>query len=278
LAKEKILKYEGYDISESLALSTGGGIEDWENISKSHVEMYRKYTPLDPDDFVLEVGCGMGRDAIELSKILSKEGKYVGFDIMKSSIEWANENIAKKHKNFKFYYYDIESPIHNSSGSIKTTDIRLPAKASSVDRIFLHSVFTHMFERDILHYLKEFNRVLKSDGLVLASFFIIDEPALRSLRSGRAIKNRHPLSFEHKLNAGCYVNDPDYPEGAVGFTPKKLKQMLRKSGLGIAGGHVHRGAWSGLKGSTGQDVLILGKQSRLDGFLQYAQPMKFTNR
>jgi SAM-dependent methyltransferase len=273
-----MFQYDGYEIPENLVILTGGGTDDWDNISKYHVEMYRKYTPINPDDSILEVGSGVGRDAIQLTKILSEKGKYVGFDIIKPSIDWCKQNITKKYKNFKFYYYDIESQIHNSGGKITTTDIKLPAKDGSVDRIFLHSVFTHMFEKDIQHYLKEFNRVLKKDGLVIASFFVMDESALQSLEKGKSNGGRHPLSFKHKLNKHCYINDTTYPEGAVGYTPKKIRSMLKRANLGIHGRYAHRGAWSGLKGNNGQDILILEKTSTPEALFQSARPLEFTER
>ena len=269
---------DGYSIPVDLVILTGGGTDDWKSISDNHVEMYRKYAPLQPDHAVLEVGCGVGRDAISLTKILTSKGTYVGFDIIKPSIDWCKQNITKKHKNFSFHYSDINSQIHNSGGKIKTTDIRLPAKDSSIDRIFLHSVFTHMFEKDIIHYLKEFNRVLKPDGLVVASFFVIDEPAFQSLRKGNSKGHRHPLSFTHKLNKDCYINDKDYPEGAVGFTPRKMRSMLRQANLGIHGRFVHRGVWSGLPGANGQDILILEKVSRAESLFQNSRPFEFTDR
>lgn len=276
---QKNLSYMGYSIPEDLVYLTGGGPDDWEKISKYHLEMYRRYTPINPDDTILEVGCGVGRDAIELTQILNNNGRYVGFDIIKPSIEWCSSNITPKHPNFNFHYYDINSQIHNSGGSIKTTDVVLPAKTGTVDRIFLHSVFTHMFEADIIHYLKEFNRVLKPDGLVLASFFILDEESLKRAHSGKGKKHRHPLTFEHPYGKDTYVNDTEYPEGAIGFSPNKVRSMLNKSGLMVHGGFAHRGSWSGIKdASNGQDILILQKASRRERIAQFSKPFKFTNR
>lgn len=279
MAKTKMFKYGSYSIPEDLVIATGGGTDDWERISQYHVEMYRKYTPLNPDDFVLEVGCGVGRDAIQLANILSDKGKYVGFDIIKPSIDWCKQNITKKHKNFTFHYYDIKSQIHNSEGTITTRDIKLPAKDGTVDRIFLHSVFTHMYEKDIIHYLKEFRRVLKPDGLVIASFFVLDDKALDLASKGKGKKHRHPLSFEYKYGKGTYINDKDYPEGAIGFTPKKLQSILRKGGISIHGGFVHRGGWSGIKeASNGQDILILSKATKRERIAQLSHPLQFTAR
>lgn len=278
MKQDKLFSVDGYKIPVDLVMLTGGGTDDWATISGYHLEMYRKYTPVNADDFILEVGSGVGRDAIQLTKILSSKGKYIGFDIIKASIEWSQQNITKRHPNFKFLYYDINSQIHNSGGSITTSDIKLPAKDGTVDRIFLHSVFTHMFEKDIVHYLKEFSRVLKPDGLVLASFFIIDSAALDSLERGKSKGHRHALSFKHKLGKYCYINDTDFPEGAVGYTPKKVRSMLKRAGLGVHGKFAHRGHWSGLKGSSGQDLLILEKLSRSESLLQNSKPLVFTER
>jgi ubiquinone/menaquinone biosynthesis C-methylase UbiE len=44
-------------------------------------------------------------------------------------------------------------------------DFTLPVPDKSVDRIALGSVFTHLFEREIVHYMREIGRVLKPNGL-----------------------------------------------------------------------------------------------------------------
>jgi len=270
---------DGYKIPVELVMLTGGGTDDWKSISNHHLDMYRKYTPICHGDSIVEIGCGVGRDAITLTKVLSSEGKYLGIDIIKPSIDWCSKNITKKHKNFKFKYYDIKSQIHNNNGKIKTTDIKLPITDNSVDKIFLHSVFTHMFEKDIIHYMKEFRRVLKSDGLVLASFFVLDKKALMAAHKGKGEKNRHPLTFEFKYYNGCYINNKQYPEGAIGYTPNKLKSMILKSGLAIHGRHIHRGGWFGIKeASCGQDVIILEKSSLIESAAQLSRSLKFTNR
>lgn len=278
MSNARNFKYSGYYIPEELIMLTGGGTDDWDRISKYHIELYRKYTPVEKNDFILEIGCGVGRDAIQLTNVLSNKGGYVGIDIIKPSIEWCKKNITSKYKNFKFHYYDIKSQIHNSTGKVTTRDIKLPVKDGSVDRIFLHSVFTHMFEDDIQHYLKEFNRVLKDDGLVMASFFVMDSKSLESLAKGKGNGGRHPLSFKYKINNDCYINDRDYPEGAVGYTPKKIRSMLFKANLGTHGRFIHRGQWSGLEGSNGQDILILEKVSKAEALLQYTRPVQFTSR
>ena len=272
----KNFEYAGYSIPHKLVMLTGGGTDDWKEISDYHEESYRKYTPIKPNHTVLEIGSGVGRDAIVFSKYLSSKGRYIGIDIIKPSIEWCQENITPKHKNFTFHYYDIESHIHNAEGKITTRDIILPAESNSVDRIVLNSVFTHMFEKDIIHYLKEFSRVLKDDGLVLASFFVIDDNALNAVRNGKRKLGRHPLSFKFKKGRGCYINDEQYPEGAVAFTPKRIQKILKKGNMSLEG-KIHRGVWSGFADTeNGQDILILKKKRNKEPKEQ-SKRIDFTN-
>ncbi len=172
--EKKMFNCEGYQIPVELVNLTGGGTETWHVISVGHMDQYKKYCPIDPNHAVLEIGCGVGRDAIQLTKHLSKNGSYVGIDIIEPSIKWCQENITPRFPNFKFLFFDVQSQIHNAQGKIKTTDIKLPIEDASIDRIVLQSVFTHMFEEDIAHYLKEFKRVLRPGGKVYASFFIFD--------------------------------------------------------------------------------------------------------
>src|SRR5665811_201496 len=159
-----LFEYNGFRIPIDLVNLTGGGVDTWEEISLGHQDQLEKYSPIDPDHHVLEVGCGVGRDAIQLTSHLSANGSYDGVDIIKPSIEWCQNNITSRFSNFRFHYLDIYSQIHNAGGHLKTTDVKLPVEDHSIDRIILHSVFTHMFEEDIVYYLHEFERILKPDG------------------------------------------------------------------------------------------------------------------
>ena len=163
-------------------LLTGGGPDTFDSISQWHFSLLDKWIGIDPDHTVLlEIGCGIGRDAIPLSERLIA-GKYVGVDIIKPSIEWCTANIATRHPQFSFLHFDVEDQLHNKMGILKTSDVSVPLPDQSVDRIILFSVFTHMFRLDIEHYLREFRRLLKLDGLVYATTFIYDDDILASAR------------------------------------------------------------------------------------------------
>jgi SAM-dependent methyltransferase len=229
---------------------TGGGPETWEPISRQHMDQYARYAPIDAGHSVVEVGCGVGRDAIQLTSVLDERGRYYGVDIIRPSIEWCQRNITARFPNFTFGYLDVLSPIHNPLGKLQVTDVRFSVPDASVDRILLQSVFTHMFRPDVVHYLHEFRRILKPGGKVFASLFVLDEETLAISRASGG-----PFRFEHPYGPGTWINDLTYPESSVGYNLQALDEMLEQSGLTWAE-PVHRGAWSGRKTWDAQDVAI----------------------
>ena len=246
-------RYDGFDIPVDLARLTGGGPETWDDITRGHLLEYERYCPIAPEHGVLEIGCGVGRDAIGLSRILGPEGHYLGIDIIRPSIEWCQENITAKFANFEFRYLDINSQIHNPGGSLQVRQVTLPVETASVDRIILQSVFTHMFEEDIVHYLHEFRRALRPNGRVFSSWFVLDNESLQMAQSDPD----GPLTFRFEYGDGCLINDEQYPEGAVGFRPASFERILRRGGFELDQ-PIHRGFWCGREGvSDGQDIAVL---------------------
>ena len=243
--------YKGYWIPVDLIDKTGGGADTWDGIAENHMRVYAQYCPIEPDHVVLEVGCAVGRDAIPLTERLSDKGRYIGIDIMQDCISWCRDNVTKRHPNFTFFSYDVRSQDYNPGGSLKTSDVILPVAESSLDRILLQSVFTHMLDDDITHYLREFRRTLKPDALVFASCFFLDEET-RELAAENA-----RYKFEYSRGDGFFVIDPRNPAHVVGFDDIALKRMLGTASMDLAQ-PVHRGYWCGRRDNIHfQDILIL---------------------
>ena len=249
-------EFQGFEIPVDLMRLTGGGPETFEVISRGHIDNLQRHVGLSPDFSILEIGCGIGRDAIPLTRILSAQGRYVGVDIIGPSIRWCTEAITAKHPNFAFLHFDVADQLHNPGGKTRTRDIRLPLADGSVDRIILQSVFTHMLPGDIVHYLREFRRLLKPSGVVYATVFIYNHEILAKARA----TNLTPfnLRFEHWIQPGCRINDPAHPLGAVAYTADALHSMCVEAGLGLAR-PLLKGSWSGYydQPDDGQDVAIL---------------------
>jgi SAM-dependent methyltransferase len=259
----QVFHFRGYDIPIDLLENTGGGPETFEAISDNHLILLQQYIGIKETDSVMEIGCGIGRDAIPLTELLGR-GRYIGTDTIGPSIQWCQKNISERFPNFSFVHHDINDTLHNPTGTLRAFDIRLPADEGSVDLIILQSVFTHMFHDEIIHYMKEFSRVLKPGGKVWTTVFIIDEGILANIRDNA--KTQHALSFKHQYGPGCNINTRDEPRGAVAFEEEKLKMMIAAGGLELAA-PILWGAWSGQREEPkcGQDGLILRKKSSDQG-------------
>jgi SAM-dependent methyltransferase len=245
-------EYHGFTIPHDLALMTGGGEESWDAITAGHLEYYRRWSPISPAMSILEIGCGIGRDAIALVDVLDERGRYVGLDVVRPSTEWSNAHIARRHPNFEFVHLDVRTEMYNPSGAFDNADVVFPVDDDSFDLVVAHSVFTHMFRDAVTRYLVEIGRVLRRGGLVNVSFFVVDDESLANAASTEA-----PLTFGHE-HAGADRNDkPDRPENAVAFRATTIREMAATAGLRVRS--IEPGFWSGLHPDVpnGQDIVIL---------------------
>lgn len=250
-------EFKGLRIPHHLVALTGAGPETLEPIGKTHIEKYEKYVGLSPDMTIVDLGCGIGRDAFQLLDYLSESGQYIGVDVTRDSILWCQKNITPRYPQFTFHHADAINELYNPFGTMASQECRLPAGDGTVDRIVLASVFTHLLEDEVVHYMREFRRVLKPAGRIYASFFLYSAEALEAAKT----QGNTPwkATFEHPYGDGVYGNDPVYPRGAVAYSDAAMQRMLSKAGLRLVRPYL-KGWWSGLHGDRaedGQDVAIL---------------------
>lgn len=253
----KFYRFKGYDIPVHLANLTGAGPETFEELGKAHIANYRKYVGLEKGMTFLEIGSGLGRDAFELIDVLGASGRYWGIDVQRESIVWCQKNITRDHPNFRFYHSNAYHELHNPLGSGETTDFPLPAPDRSIDRVSLQSVLTHIFEEEVVHYLREIRRVLKQDGLAYVTFLLYSDEIVAASRKNRLTK--YGLRFEHRYTDGCYVDNIQYPTGGVAYTDEAMSRMIGRAGLRLVRPYL-KGRWSGYHAQPdddGQDVAIL---------------------
>jgi SAM-dependent methyltransferase len=253
----RLFAFKGFQIPAHLIALTGAGPETFDLIGGAHLRNYQRTMGLFPDMHFVDVGCGIGRDAFQLMDHLSPQGRYLGVDVTRDSIAWCRRHVTARDARFTFHHVDAHNELYNPFGRQKTTDFALPVDDGTVDRIGLASVFTHLLPDEVLHYLREFRRVLKPGGLVHASFFLHSPEAIEAARSQGTTAWK--ATFEVPVGDGAWANDPQYPRGAVAYTDAAMRALMAEAGLATDRPYV-KGAWSGLHGDAaeeGQDAVIL---------------------
>lgn len=205
---------------------------------------------LQPDDVVLDIGCGIGRTALALTSFLSPATRYIGFDIIEYAIRWCEAHIGKRYPNFSFLHANIYNEVYNRRGIIAADQYSFPFPACAFSFCVATSVFTHVLPPTTEHYIAEASRVVHCGGRFLSTWFLLDQIAEKSIHSSRS-KLRFDHRFAHHAQQSLYA-----PEQAVAYRPDYVKEILSTHGFQIDA--IKRGGWSGAQSEidSGQDVII----------------------
>jgi SAM-dependent methyltransferase len=229
---------------------TSCGDGDYRAIGAEFLGHFVRLGDLQPNDRVLDIGCGIGRMAVPLTQFLSDEGQYTGIDIVTDGIAWCDTTITAAYPNFSFQHLDLQNTLYNPAGVLNPADIRLPFADNSFDFICLVSVITHVEAAVLENYAKEIARLLAPGGRCFATAFLINPPARDALRSGDGRLNFDPDAEGPELHA-----DPSAPMAAVAFDEDFLLEKFLRVGL-----HRHRpaayGCWNGRPSGVFQDICI----------------------
>ncbi len=106
---------------------------------------------LQPGSYVIDVGCGSGRLAAQLSGWL--KGPYLGTDVVPGLLDHAQKLCARPDWHFA-----------------ETDGIEIPARDGCADFVAFFSVFTHLSHEQTWGYILEAHRVLKTGGKLVCSF------------------------------------------------------------------------------------------------------------
>jgi SAM-dependent methyltransferase len=223
---------------------------DYDRIGREFREIFIRIGGLRPEHSVLDVGCGPGRMAVPLTKYLSSDGRYDGFDMVADEVAWCRRNITPRFPNFRFTLVDVYNERYNPGGAVSPSEFRFPYEDGAFDFAFLTSVFTHMLAPEVEHYLGELRRVLRPSGRCLVTGFLLNRESRALIASG---KSRY--AFPHQAGP-ARVDDTESPEAAVAYPEDWLTATSRERGLRIES--THPGAWCGRKSSLSwQDIAIL---------------------
>ena len=226
-----------------------GSVEDFESSGELLVQRLTEVAGLRSDSHVLDIGCGIGREAVALTSRLGPRGRYEGLDIVPSGIEWCTKNITPHYPVFRFTLADVSNGEYNPDGAVAPTEYRLPYPDASFDIVVLTSVFTHMLPAENEHYLEEIARVLKPGGRCFATYSLLNEESRRLMAAGAS-----DTRFKHAVGP-CAVVDTKVPELAVAYEENYVREVSERFGLSTAGG-IYYGTWSGREPSARASGLI----------------------
>lgn len=235
--------------------SIGSG--DFKKIGEAFFSHFKNLCDLKPNEKILDVGSGSGRMAVPLTKYLSNEGFYEGFDITPKEVKWCQKNITPNYPNFRFQLADVYNKMYNPQGKFKASDYRFPYANESFDFILLTSVFTHLHPPDMEQYLSEIARVLKKNGRCFITFFLLNKESLELIDAKKSDR-------DFKFDFGKYrIEKEEIPEFAVAYDETFIKELFRKYNLEIKL-PIYYGSWCERSHPVDyQDIVVASKAEDL---------------
>jgi len=218
-------------------------------VGQEYLGYFKELGRLAPDDIVLDIGSGVGRMALPLTRYLSAHGRYEGFDIGEAGIRWCQQQITPRYPNFRFQHVALKNTFYTTKGT-NAADFRFPYLDSTFDFVFATSIFTHLLPDAMQNYIAESVRVLKPGGRLLATFFLLNEESIALVMQGKSSQN-------FIYDCGSYhTTNPQVAEGAIAFPETEVLAQFAKAGL-IVERPIRYGNWCGRADYLSyQDILI----------------------
>ena len=226
------------------------GSHDFKAVGDEFCQHFTSHGGLKPHHKVLDIGCGIGRMAIPLTKIIT-QGHYEGFDIDTRGIEWCQKNITPRCPHFTFQYVDIYNKFYNPKGQIQAQDFRFPFPDNTFDFIFATSVFTHLLPSDAQNYLEEVSRVLAPGGRFFSTWFV------RHPHHPETSKSNIHFAYHLPQELQCFYSHPENPEAETGYDFEWIEPVFANHNLTLKS--FLPGNWRGSKGTSYQDIVVATK-------------------
>ncbi len=164
---------------------------------------------------IFDFGCGCGRLARQLIQQREQPKSYLGIDLHRGMINWCQSNLSPLAPQFQFQHHDVFMAGFNPKAAKRVA--LLPGTNDGFDLVIAHSVFTHITESAILHYLTECARILAPTGILRSTGFLCEKAYFPMMQD-----------FQNAL----YINEFD-PANAVMYDREWLVRTIQSVGLVI---------------------------------------------
>ena len=228
------------------------GDGDFRAIGAEFLQRLVEDAGLEPGHRVLDIGCGIGRLALPLTQYLDASGRYDGVDPVEPGIAWCRETITPLYPQVRFHHQDLQHPLYNPAGALRTSTTPLPFPDASFDLVCLVSVLTHLEVPEVLHYAAEAARLLAPGGRCFATAFLMNPPAREALEAGAG-----RLGFDPAEPGPVWFADPDHPLAATAFDEDVFLEKFLRHGLRRTR-PAQYGHWSGRPLAPFQDICVFG--------------------
>ena len=203
------------------------------------------------DQQLLDVGCGFGKTAIALLRLIRPPGSYTGFDIQPKMVEFANTLFKQLGINghFRAECYPMENTFYRGGPRpARAETFEFPYETSRFDCAVLHSVFTHMLSQAVANYVRNLARVLKPGGRILVSVFLLENSPDAGTGGGPWAESERRGAMQDLLSpihrGRLRVLKPENPEYMVAYRLEYLTTVFEKFGCRLVGEPLW-GSWSG---------------------------------
>lgn len=210
-----------------------GGLNDFEGSGGEYLAYLKLLCGLEPGMTILDIGCGCGLMCLPvnengtLPEYLGPNGRYVGIDIDKTSIDWCTKHIRSKHPICQF------------------TTSMWDLYEYKFDVILAKSLFTHLYPYELIGYLTDIQHLFKPKGVCLATFFLLTD-----------IEPIGKYTFKYSMGDGRWaVRRLTKPRLSVAYKESWIIPTIKEAGFST---EIHYGSWRGNKvGLSFQDIIIL---------------------
>ena len=233
-----------------------GGGGDYVAMGDGLVQTFVEHTGLHGGQTVVDIGCGIGRNATALYRRFGDAIEYRGFDVIRHGVTWCRKHFAPFTDRYRFDRADIYNSAYNPLGRLRASAYAFPYPDGFADLAFATSVFTHMQPDAVQNYIEESSRILKTGGLVYFTFFILDDHSQARINEGKA-----SFSFPHR-NENSGVEDAAEPDGVVAYRLQWVEAALAGAGFGDL--RLERASWRDGQGSVSpsfQDIVVARKRA-----------------